>query len=50
MKSEILEPTEKKKDRFRNYLSGLFDIRSDMVSNEELHKMMEENTVTAPCL
>ena len=36
---------KKLKKAVKNYFHRLFDIRSDMVGYNELHEMMEENTV-----
>ena len=37
--------TGNKKGKIREYFFKLFDIRSDMMDNEELREMMEENTI-----
>lgn len=43
--SDITVPETEKKCGFKHYISGLFEIRSDMMDNDELHRMMEENTI-----
>ena len=45
MKSKGSMSIDNKKGKIRNYFSKLFDIRSDMMDNEELREMMEENTI-----
>lgn len=45
MKPEVPMYTGNKKGKIREYFFKLFDIRSDMMDNEELREMMEENTI-----
>lgn len=45
MKTDASTTEVKKKGKIRNYFSSLFDIRSDMMDNDELHEMMNENTI-----
>ncbi|MDO5422672.1 MAG: DUF389 domain-containing protein [Eubacteriales bacterium] len=42
---EISEKSQKRRRALKRYFASLFEIRSDMVSYEELHEMMEENTI-----
>ena len=43
--NETSNKKQTKRLAIRHYFSTLFDVRSDMVSYDELHGMMEENTV-----
>lgn len=45
MNTDNLEETKNKKNAAKRIFLRIFDIRSDMVSYEELNMMMEENTV-----